>query len=118
MSKDVFGVEGINENFSILDNPSSKKNAQKEAEHFRKGFFNQQQKWHTDRILILSIWSLFVVAIVVFIIRVLHFIIPDVWCWLSNERLQNIDKFLFSGAFGGILVKYATYIFYDKKKEN
>jgi len=114
MSDTIFGVDRIKDDF--VKSSSRKKLAEKEAGDFEKGIFNKEPKWHTKRILIISIWILFFVAIAIFIIRVLHFVFPECWCWLTDERLQNIDKFLFSGAFGGILVKYASYIFANKKE--
>jgi hypothetical protein len=74
-------------------------------------FFSDSKKWHTHWIMISALWVMFIIALAVFTIRAAHFVIPDSWCWLSPEKLQNIDKFLFSGAFGGILAKYAGYLF-------
>ena len=79
--------------------------------------FDHKKKWHIHKILVLSIWAMFIIAGIVLIIRALHFIMPDCWCWLNAEKLQNIDKFLFSGAFGGILAKYAKYIFRPESPE-
>ena len=73
-------------------------------------FYSENKKWHVHWILIASLWAMFTIVAAVLIIRAAHFIIPDCWCWLDAEKLQNIDKFLFSGAFGGILAKYANYI--------
>jgi hypothetical protein len=75
------------------------------------GFFGKERKWHIHRIGIMSLWVMFIIAAFILVIRTSHFVIPESWRWLDSENLQNIDKFLFSGAFGGILVKYAGYLF-------
>jgi hypothetical protein len=72
--------------------------------------FGESKKWHLHWILIIALWAMFAIASAVLVIRAIHFVLPDTWCWLSPEKLQNIDKFLFSGAFGGILAKYAKYL--------
>ena len=79
--------------------------------------FDHKKKWHIHTILIISIWAMFIIVGVVFIIRAVHFVLPECLCWLNAEKLQNIDKFLFSGAFGGILLKYAKYIFRPESAE-
>ena len=73
--------------------------------------YKENKKWHVHRIMVISLWAMFIIAVTILSIRAVHFVIPDCWCWLSAEKLQNIDKFLFSGAFGGILAKYAKYLF-------
>ena len=94
-----FNIENIEDRAErITDASSSEENL------FRN------RKRHINRIFIASLWAMFAVVAAVLIIRAIHFIIPDSWCWLDAEKLQNIDKFLFSGAFGGILAKYANYI--------
>lgn len=51
-----------------------------------------------------------IIFIVMFSIRMLHFIFPDDWCWLKADRLQAIDKSLFSGVIGGALTTYLKQI--------
>ena len=93
---------------NISDSPVS---STAEATKKEYASFGDKKKWHIHTILIISIWSMFIIAGIVLIVRAVHFILPDSLCWLNAEKLQNIDKFLFSGAFGGILAKYAKYIF-------
>ena len=81
-------------------------------------FFSNNTKWHIHLIMVFSLWAMFAIAAIVLIIRAVHFVIPDGWCWLNAEKLQNIDKFLFSGAFGGILAKYAKYLFGDSQNQH
>jgi hypothetical protein len=53
------------------------------------------------------IWFIRVAAfvmIIVFVVRMVHFILPEKYCWLSAEQIQGLDKFLFSGALGGLVV--------------
>ena len=55
------------------------------------------------------------VFILVFVVRALHFILPDntaenaghgPHCWLDERQLQSIDKFFFSGALGALVSRY------------
>lgn len=55
------------------------------------------------------------VFILVFVVRALHFILPDntaenaghyPHCWLDERQLQSIDKFFFSGALGALISRY------------
>ena len=45
-----------------------------------------------------------VVVMVVFVIRMVHFILPKELCWLSEEQIKAIDNFVAHGTVGGILV--------------
>jgi hypothetical protein len=55
---------------------------------------------------IASLSIVFLLAILLIMIRVYHFVAPDSWRWLSTEELQALDKTLFSGVIGGVLSKY------------
>lgn len=44
--------------------------------------------------------------ILIFFIRVLHIILPEHCHWLSSNNIQEIDRMLFSGAVGGVIIKY------------
>lgn len=46
------------------------------------------------------------VGLLVFIARMWHLISPDCWSWLDTDRIHKIDQLLFSGALGGLIVKY------------
>jgi hypothetical protein len=39
-----------------------------------------------------------------------HFMLPEKWCWLTEQKIQSIDKSLFSGAIGGLVVNYIKHI--------
>lgn len=66
------------------------------------------------------IWGLRVVGIsliVMFVVRVLHIILPESWNWLTSQSLQDIDRMLFSGAAGGLLTKYLEPILNGNKSQ-
>lgn len=62
-------------------------------------------------ITIIAILIVFLVVLIVFLIRVSHFIIPNNWRWLTDEQIQTVDKFFFSGALGGILTRHVGRLF-------
>jgi len=66
----------------------------------------------------LTVWGIriaFGIFISVFIIRVLHLVLPECHRWLSNEDIQGIDKLFFSGTIGGILGNYLKDVLPNKK---
>ena len=42
----------------------------------------------------------------VFIIRIIHLVLPPYILWLDADQIQVIDKMLFSGVIGGLITKY------------
>ncbi len=62
-------------------------------------------------ITMITILLVFIVVTVVFLIRVSHFIMPDDYKWLTDEQLQSVDKFFFSGALGGIMTRHVGKLF-------
>ncbi len=65
------------------------------------------------RLLVISIYILWFIAIVILIIRLLHFVTPEgaLIHYLNEEQIQTIDKVLFSGAIGGWMTKYGEKVF-------
>ena len=78
-----------------------------EKETFRGDAKREERaKQHLHNIFICFIWIAGIVFIILFIVRMLHFILPDSMCWLSQDRIQAIDKSLFSGAIGGLIMNH------------
>lgn len=44
--------------------------------------------------------------ILIFVVRVLHIILPESWHWMSSTTIQEVDKMMFSGAVGAAIIKY------------
>lgn len=73
---------------------------------YKDGERHEHVKQNVHRVFICLIWTVSTLAMVVIIIRILHLIMPECWYWLTTENIQQIDKFLFSGAIGGFLGRY------------
>ena len=78
--------------------------------------FNARKREETLKVVLhwitmIALVIVFIVLVIVFLIRIGHFILPTDYKWLSDEQLQTIDKFLFSGALGGIVSKHAGKLF-------
>ena len=43
---------------------------------------------------------------VLFLVRMIHFIIPEYWAWLNDDQIQGINNFLFSGISGALIGNY------------
>ena len=125
---DNIDITNINDDIDDGNGPLSKiKITEKEIGFFGKdkikkakkevGFFGKETPWHAKIILNIGLWAMFCIAAVILIFRSSHFIIPVCWRWLTPDDLQNIDKFLFSGAFGGILAGFANYLFKQQKEK-
>ena len=95
---------------NIKDDISTKSESlatREDREHFRE----EQIKDLTHKLLKFVIWVLFIIVGMLFVIRIYHMAVPSGWKWLNESQLNGIDKFLYSGAFGGFLGKYTNKVF-------
>lgn len=67
---------------------------------------DEKTKDHLHYASVVFIWVAFLTFIVVFFIRVLHFVLPESAQWMSDDQVQGIDKLIFSGAIGGFIGRY------------
>ncbi len=76
---------------------------------------NLKQEFHRAFIWLLRV--AIVAFLLIFIVRVVHFVLPEnciandgkLWLphgWLTDSQLQTIDKFFFSGTLGALITKY------------
>ena len=94
---------------SIKDDVSTQKEdlaAREDREFFRE----EEIKDLTHKLLKIVIRGLFIIVAALFVIRIYHMAVPSGWKWLNESQLNSIDKFLYSGAFGGLLGKYSNKI--------
>ena len=94
---------------SIKDDVSTQKEdlaAREDRELFRE----EEIKDLTHKLLKFVIWALFITFGMLFVIRIWHVAVSSGWKWLNESQLNGIDKFLYSGAFGGFLGKYSNKI--------
>ena len=94
---------------SIKDDVSTQKEdlaAREDRELFRE----EEIKDLTHKLLKIVIWELFIIVAALFVIRIYHMAVTSGWKWLNESQLNSIDKFLYSGAFGGLLGKYSNKI--------
>ena len=80
---------------------------------------NEREESTRDNFHALFIVGLRVVGIsliVIFLARMLHIILPEAWHWISKDGIQEIDRMLFSGAAGGLIIKYLEPILNGKPK--
>ena len=81
--------------------------AQLENEAFvKKHKRDEKTKDHMHYASVVFIWVAFVTFIIVFFIRVLHFVLPESLQWMTPDQVQSIDKLIFSGAIGGFIGRY------------
>jgi len=55
------------------------------------------------------LWGVRIAAIsigIMFIVRVYHFVAPNCAQWLCEHQIEDLDRFLFSGAIGALVGKY------------
>jgi hypothetical protein len=108
-----FDEVGLDASLGVKADPIAKSEQkdlqeQRRAEQFRKAL-------HIAKLAILSV--VITVVLSVFVIRVLHFVLPDnvaanagSWiphCWLTEIQLASMDKFIF-GAIGAFMVEYGV----------
>ena len=93
---------------NIKDDISTKWEPLAEKED-RERFREEQIKDLTHKLLKIVIWGLFIIVGVLFVVRIWHMAGgPSNLKWLDQSQLNEIDKFLYSGAFGGLLGKYTN----------
>lgn len=115
---DIDKIDKIGSEISVEASPPSDKLAKQEVkEKFRGDEIRAEEA--KQAIHKAFLWFLRVAAfafIALFIVRMIHFMLPQNWCWLSAEQTQSIDRFLFSGAIGGLVGNYLKQIFPNGKK--
>ncbi len=67
---------------------------------------DETSKNHLHYAFVCFIWVGFSLLALVFMIRVIHFILPSPFQWLDATQIQGIDKLIFSGAIGGFVGRY------------
>lgn len=90
-----------------LDTQTALKKANEREESTRENF---------HALFILGLKVVGISLIVIFLARMLHIILPEVCHWISKEGIQEIDRMLFSGAAGGLIIKYLEPILNGKPK--
>lgn len=90
------------------------------AQNEEKSLFEVQREnlqKETHRIIV---WALRVGALVIgilIIIRFWHLAGPHAYRWLDDVEIQNMDKMLFSSAFGGLVLGYLKEILLPLKSK-
>lgn len=88
--------------------PKAMRQAEKEEDILEDGKKAVQKEVHK-----IVVWALRGGAIalgLLVLIRLWHMGSPLGWRWLSPENVQEIDKMLFSSAFGGVILSYLKQI--------
>ena len=104
-------LKKLHEFASISTEPPTNETNSADSQKELEAFDNKSKlgvKKAKQRVFIISIYMLWLMAVCVLMIRLIHFILPEFCQWLSVEQLQSLDKFLFSGAIGGVLGKYGA----------
>ena len=105
-------ARGEIQQLNTLD-PAERKDRAKTAEKAAAELFGDEKRKEETRQVFhrAFIWFLRVAAfmfLLMLVARVLHFILPEDWLWLSDEQVQDMDGFLFSGTLGGLIVKFLS----------
>lgn len=79
-------------------------------------FFGDEHRKEETKQTLHSVFLVFIriaafAFIALFVIRMGHFMLPETYCWLDEKRIQAIDKSLFSGALGGLVMNYIKQAF-------
>jgi hypothetical protein len=108
-----FDEVGSDASSGVKADPTSKREETDIGETRRADQF--RQVLHVAKLAILSV--VITVVLSVFVVRVLHFILPDnvqanagSWiphCWLTESQLASMDKFIF-GAIGAFMAEYGV----------
>lgn len=69
----------------------------------RNELFPEEKQHLFNWLFLAAIKVLAFVLLVMFLVRVWHFVTPFCWHWLSEPQVQELDRFLFSGVLGTLL---------------
>ena len=72
---------------------------------------HKKQVWHT-----IFIWGLWIFAVclgIMFVVRILHIILPARFCWLTDAQISSLNEIVFSGLVGTLLGKQMKQIIPD-----
>lgn len=86
--------------------PPDEKARLEQNEQYNNHKRKESARTNLHKVLVGGLWISFIGFVIVFAVRVFHFILPHCWEWLTAEQLQGIDKLIFSGAIGGFVGSY------------
>ena len=72
----------------------------------------ESKKYFTDSqaainvVFVIAIYIVGISFVVLFIVRIMHFILPTSNHWLDPTQVENLDRFLFSGIAGALVGKH------------
>lgn len=69
---------------------------------------------------VLIIWFIRIAAVIVtaiFGVRMVFYVLPSEWRWLTDDQIKSVDDFLFHGIIGGIVGLYLRKSFQSKDEE-
>lgn len=92
-------IEAVSESGSIGEDSNSKKEA-------KDLYRSENLKDHLHKVFVIFIYVAFYSFTVVFSVRLIHFVLPTCWQWITAEQIQSIDKLFFSGALGSLIGGY------------
>lgn len=103
-------MERISEDF----NPSQQDlhNARIEERKLYKQYRRDEaEKDNIHKIFKIFLWILAIGLGAIFMVRIVHFVIPPYLQWLAPEQLQEIDKLLFTGFAGTFVGRYVNKLY-------
>ncbi|GAA4327892.1 hypothetical protein GCM10023149_31620 [Mucilaginibacter gynuensis] len=66
---------------------------------------------------IIFVWVCLISVGGIIVIKILHVLLPQQYCWLKKEQLDNINDFFVDGSIGGLVVGFLKSSIMDKKEE-
>jgi hypothetical protein len=88
-----------------------KKPVDKSALQEENSLFSAKKQNLLNTLFLFAIRVVAIVLMVMFLVRIWHIIAPWQSHWLMGSDLEELDRFLFSGALGTLLGKYADKAF-------
>ena len=98
----------------IQPDPSSVRENKEDPYQGNDMYRNDKLKAVFHWVVVWGIRFAFFIFISVFLIRVLHLVLPHRCRWLTDEDIQGIDKLFFSGTVGGVIGRYIKVVIPNK----
>ena len=81
--------------------------AKQELNHkFKDGERGEKFRKHLYYLVLTGIYVVAICLMVMIIIRVWHFVVPDCWKWLDEEHTHDLERIIFSGVIVSLAGSY------------
>lgn len=106
------------QSYSFPQSKSQPANSAKEEENLldiEQRFNKRRNTSMINRMFRFALWVIVYSLLAVFLIRIIHFVLPNCWHWITKDTLNEINNLLSSGLIGALVGRKLDLITKSKK---